>query len=135
MSGRTKAALSASACTPRPKSQTMYLTRTSPMMRERNVDTMSTTVAEKMLCAWEGCRRRHERAPTVSDARRLSFHPSDKVELLLGSRFEGGLVTASRFYRGVGAAGARIVSAVAYSVSMRYCIRRIFAWLWIGACA
>ena len=54
MSGRTKAALKASASTPRPKSQTMYLTRTSPMMRERNVDTMSTTVAEKTLCAWEG---------------------------------------------------------------------------------
>jgi hypothetical protein len=32
----------------------MYFTRTSPMMRDRNVDTMSTTVAEKMLCAWVG---------------------------------------------------------------------------------
>jgi hypothetical protein len=34
----------------------MYLTRTSPMMRDRNVDAMSTTVAEKTLCACEGCR-------------------------------------------------------------------------------
>ena len=54
MSGRTKAALKASAATPLPKSHTMYLTRTSAMMRDKNVDTMSTTVAEKTLCAWEG---------------------------------------------------------------------------------
>jgi hypothetical protein len=32
------------------------------MMRDRTVDTMSTTVAEKMLCAWEGCRRLRARA-------------------------------------------------------------------------
>ena len=62
MSGRTKAALKASACTPLPKSHTMYLTRTSPMMRDRNVDTISTTVAEKTLCAWEGCSRPRPRA-------------------------------------------------------------------------
>ena len=54
MSGSTKAPFSASAAMPRPKSQTMYLTRTSPMMRDRNVDTMSTTVAERTLCAWVG---------------------------------------------------------------------------------
>lgn len=29
----------------------MYLTRASPMMRDRNVDTIRTTVAEKTLCA------------------------------------------------------------------------------------
>jgi hypothetical protein len=28
----------------------------------QEVDTMSTTVAEKMLCAWEGCRRLRTRA-------------------------------------------------------------------------
>jgi hypothetical protein len=39
----------------------MYFTRTSPMMRERNVDTMSTTVAEKMLCAWVGWRAPRKR--------------------------------------------------------------------------
>ena len=39
----------------------MYLTRTSPMMRDRNVDTMSTTVAEKTLCAWEGWRASRKR--------------------------------------------------------------------------
>ncbi len=39
---------------PRPKSQTMYLTRTSPMMRDRKVDAISTTVAENAVCACEG---------------------------------------------------------------------------------
>ena len=39
---------------PRPKSQTMYLTRTRPMMRDRKVETMSTMVAENALCACEG---------------------------------------------------------------------------------
>ncbi len=78
MSGRTKAALRASASTPRPKSQTMYLTRTRPMMRERNVDTMSTTVAEKMLCAWDGCRRPRTRAH--HGRRRLSFHLGGEVQ-------------------------------------------------------
>ena len=60
--GQEKAALKASACTPLPKSHAMYLMRTRPMMRERNVETISTTVAEKMLCAWEGCRRPKARA-------------------------------------------------------------------------
>jgi len=32
----------------------MYLTRTSPMMRERDADTMRITVAEKTLCACVG---------------------------------------------------------------------------------
>ena len=54
MSGSTKAALNASACMPLPKSQAMYLTRTRPMMRDRNVETISTTVAEKSVCACEG---------------------------------------------------------------------------------
>ena len=54
MSGSTNAALKASASTPRPKSQTMYLTRTSPMMRDRKVDTISRMVAEKAVCACEG---------------------------------------------------------------------------------
>jgi hypothetical protein len=39
---------------PLPKSQTMYLTRTSPMMRDRNVEAISRTVAEKAVCAWDG---------------------------------------------------------------------------------
>ena len=33
------------------------------MMRERNVDTMSTTVAEKTLCAWEGWRSAAQALP------------------------------------------------------------------------
>jgi hypothetical protein len=49
MSGSTKAALKASASVPLPKSQTIYFTRTRPMIRDRNVDTISTTVAEKTL--------------------------------------------------------------------------------------
>jgi hypothetical protein len=49
MSGSTKAALKASASGPRPKSQTMYLTRTRPMMRDRKVETISNTVAAKTL--------------------------------------------------------------------------------------
>ena len=55
MSGSTKAALRASAGMPRPKSQTVYLTRTRPIMRERKVETMRSTVAEKAECACAGC--------------------------------------------------------------------------------
>src|ERR1017187_8191084 len=62
MSGRTKAALKASASTPRPKSQTMYLTRTRPMMRDRKVDAMRTMVAEKTECACDGRSRARPRA-------------------------------------------------------------------------
>src|ERR1700733_7747281 len=62
MSGKTKAALKASASTPRPNSQTMYLTRTRPMMRERKVDAIRMMVAEKAECAWEGRRKRRLRA-------------------------------------------------------------------------
>ncbi len=54
MSGSTKAAFNASALMPRPNSHTMYLTRTRPMMRERNVDAINTTVAVKAVCACEG---------------------------------------------------------------------------------
>ena len=54
MSGSTKAPFSASAAMPRPKSQTMYLTRTSPMMRDRKVDAISRMVAVKAVCAREG---------------------------------------------------------------------------------
>src|SRR5215469_3256106 len=54
MSGSTKAALRASAVAPRPKSQRMYLTRTRPMMRDRNVETISTRVAVNAVCAWDG---------------------------------------------------------------------------------
>src|ERR1700761_8844192 len=61
MSGSTNAALNASASVPLPKSHTMYLTRTSPIMRDRKVEAMSTTVAEKTLCACEGCRRARPR--------------------------------------------------------------------------
>ena len=55
MSGSTKAALKASASMPRPKSQAMYLMRTRPMMRDRKVEAISTTVALKTVCACEGC--------------------------------------------------------------------------------
>src|ERR1035438_2311248 len=54
MSGSTKAAFSASASTPRPKSQTMYLTRTSPMIRERKVDAISRMGAVTAVCACDG---------------------------------------------------------------------------------
>ena len=54
MSGSTNAALRASAVMPRPKSQTMYLTRTSPMMRDRNVDAINTRVAVNAVCACDG---------------------------------------------------------------------------------
>src|SRR5271167_3826271 len=67
VSGRTKAALKASAATPLPNSSMMYLTLTSPMMRERNVETMSTTVAEKTECACEG---RSASSPRVQRERR-----------------------------------------------------------------
>jgi hypothetical protein len=33
---------------PRPKSQTMYLTRTRPMMRDRKVEAISTMVADRV---------------------------------------------------------------------------------------
>jgi len=62
VSGRTKAALKASAAMPLPKSSMMYLTRTSPMMRDRNVDTMRMTVAEKIECACDGRNKRRPRA-------------------------------------------------------------------------
>src|ERR1017187_1708109 len=54
MSGSTKAPFNASASTPRPNSHTMYLTLTSPTIRERKVETISTTVAENTECACEG---------------------------------------------------------------------------------
>jgi hypothetical protein len=54
MSGSTKAPFNASASIPRPNSQTMYLTRTKPMILERKVDTIKTIVAENAECAWEG---------------------------------------------------------------------------------
>src|SRR5260370_37520770 len=54
ISGNTNAALSASALIPRPNSQTMYLTRTRPMMRDRKVEAISTTVAVKAVCACDG---------------------------------------------------------------------------------
>ena len=62
MSGSTKAAFSASASMPLPKSHTMYLTRTSPMMRDRNVDAISTTVAVNAECACDGRNTRITRA-------------------------------------------------------------------------
>jgi len=55
MSGSTKAAFSASASMRGPKSQTMYWTLTSPMIRDRKVEAMSRTVAVKAVCACEGC--------------------------------------------------------------------------------
>ena len=54
MSGNTKAAFSASACIPLPKSHAMYFTRTNPMMRDRNTDAISNTVALNAECACEG---------------------------------------------------------------------------------
>jgi len=54
MSGSTNAAVNASASVPRPKSQTIYCTRTSPMMRDKNVETISTMVAENALCVCDG---------------------------------------------------------------------------------
>ena len=62
MSGSTKAAFSASACIPLPKSHAMYFTRTSPMMRDRNTDTISTTVALNAECACDGRNTRIIRA-------------------------------------------------------------------------
>src|SRR5579875_145400 len=63
-----KAAFSASACMPLPNSHTMYFIRTRPMIRDRKVETISTTVAENTLWAWPGCssprpRDHHERRP------------------------------------------------------------------------
>src|ERR1035437_10057588 len=40
----------------------MYLTRTSPIMRDRKVDTMSSTVAEKTECECDGRSTRTPRA-------------------------------------------------------------------------
>jgi hypothetical protein len=40
----------------------MYLTRTSPMMRERNVETISTTVAEKRNARAKGAAEASPRA-------------------------------------------------------------------------
>lgn len=54
MSGSTNAALNASASMPRPKSQAIYLTRASPMMRDRKADAISTRVAVKAVCAYDG---------------------------------------------------------------------------------
>src|SRR5579862_2294802 len=54
MSGNWNAPLRASAVMPRPKSQRMYFTLTRPMMRDRNVDTISTTVAVNAVWAWDG---------------------------------------------------------------------------------
>src|ERR1700682_3632763 len=68
MSGRTKAALRASALMPLPNSHTMYLTRTRPMMRDRNVEAIKTRVAVNAVCAWEGrmapSRRDHREGAT-----------------------------------------------------------------------
>jgi hypothetical protein len=47
---------------PLPNSSMMYLTRASPMIRERNVETISTTVAENTECACEGLSSRSPRA-------------------------------------------------------------------------
>lgn len=47
---------------PLPKSHAMYLTRNSPMMRDRKVDTIRITVAEYTLCACDGCSSRNPRA-------------------------------------------------------------------------
>ena len=54
MSGSTKAAASESAPVPLPNSQTMYLTRTSPMIRDRKAEVISSTVALYAVCACEG---------------------------------------------------------------------------------
>src|ERR1700722_2389556 len=54
MSGSTNAAVNASASVPRPKSQTMYWTRTSPIMRAKKVEIISTMVAENALCVCDG---------------------------------------------------------------------------------
>ena len=44
----------------------MYFTRTSPMMRDRNIDTISTTVALNAECACDGRSTRIIRA--ISEA-------------------------------------------------------------------
>lgn len=62
ISGSTNAAFSASACIPLPKSHMMYFTRTSPIMRDRKTDTISTTVALKAECACDGRSARITRA-------------------------------------------------------------------------
>src|SRR5215472_11204550 len=62
MSGSTKAPLRASAVMPRPKSQRMYFTRTSPMTRDRNVETIRTRVAVNAVWACEGRRAPKARA-------------------------------------------------------------------------
>ena len=62
MSGSTNARQNASASIPRPNSHTMYLIRTSPMMRDRNVDAISTTVALNAECACDGRSIRSARA-------------------------------------------------------------------------
>jgi hypothetical protein len=62
MSGRVKAARNASASMPRPKTQAMYKFRTSPKTLDKNVDAISTTVALKTECAWEGRSRATARA-------------------------------------------------------------------------
>ena len=70
MSGRTKAALRASACIPLPKSHAMYFTRTNPMMRDRNTDAISTTVALNAECACDGRMVRIARASSEPEPAR-----------------------------------------------------------------
>jgi len=54
MSGRTRGGIEGVSFDPAPKSQRCNLTRTSPMMRDKKVDTMRTIVAEKTECACDG---------------------------------------------------------------------------------
>src|SRR5271155_2574917 len=61
MSGSWKAALKASASALRPKSQAMYLTRTSPMTRESMAEAIRTKVAVKAVWRCEGRKRKRAR--------------------------------------------------------------------------
>src|SRR5215469_6394460 len=100
MSGSTKAPFRASAVVPRPKSQRMYFTRTSPIILERNVETISTTVAVNAVWACDGRSAPRARAHRGCGVRNGSvegelstcFDFTDNWEQGVGNREQGCLL-------------------------------------------